>query len=770
MKIILMLLAFLSSDVIASENSPLEIQKAHFLKSDQSSIPNAELERWQPRDLPDYWRLTMPDQGGLGWYRVSFERHHLDKALWAIYIPGISMTGDLYLNGTLVGTGGSLQPPYSRNWFRPQLFPFPATLLLPGENNIHIRIAGYPNGDAGLYGMTIGHYNDLKPIYETQWWVKILSTYILTILMLAVGFAVLIPVSLLRANYEQLWFAAASFAAAIFSTNYWVYDIPFERNTWESIIQFSVGFYGYALFMFLSSTIDVRWPRFQYVCFGYLLIGISLSCLPTAQITQAYHYWHSGALMLGIWISLLMALHFKRFRNYNVLGMLLGLGIAVGLAAFDWLAIQSEHPISLFQFGPTAIVMIAAWLWLNQLVQALKKHEHINLHLHELVEQKSEALTLSLHEAESANRSKTRFFAAANHDLRQPLHAIALFVAAIEPYIEKSQGLPLLNQIRGGMANLNMMFDQLLDMSRFESGVIEAKFQHVPLEPILNKLYQEYFIQCKTKKLSLRLHNRDVWIHSDPVLLERVIRNLLSNAVHYTDKGGVLMGCRLRENIVRIEIWDSGQGIAKEHLTAIFEAFHQLYIPGRDRGKGVGLGLAIAQQVSELLNLELKVRSIVGKGSVFSLEVPTGRNEISKEEAPVDTTTMQNIESGVALHDKRIWIVDDDKMVLEGMEFLLESWGCQSSCFNSKQAFQEALSIKKVFPELLITDLHLEGGQSGADVIRLLRESHQSIPAILMTADKSARLPGGLDGNETPIFHKPVDTTALHQKLIEMLV
>ena len=251
--------------------------------------------------------------------------------------------------------------------------------------------------------------------------------------------------------------------------------------------------------------------------------------------------------------------------------------------------------------------------------------------------------------AEEASRSKSRFFAAANHDLRQPLHSLGLFATTLRNGSEGRAGIKLVDQILLCTESLEQLFDNLLDISRLDAGQVEVKREAVPVNAVLDRLRSSFLVPAQEKGLTLRLRRTDAVIHTDSTLLFRMLSNLVSNSLRYTQEGGVLVGCRKRGRKLVFEVWDTGMGIPAEQHERIFEEFYQLNNPERDRKRGLGLGLATVRRLSVLLDHPLTLTSVPGKGSRFSIEVPLNRAKGGR----LNCTTISVTRRGSALPTRR---------------------------------------------------------------------------------------------------------------------
>ena len=280
------------------------------------------------------------------------------------------------------------------------------------------------------------------------------------------------------------------------------------------------------------------------------------------------------------------------------------------------------------------------------------------------------ALEAAKSEAERANVGKSRFLAAASHDLRQPLQTISLLQGMLDKRVHDEATRRLVHRLDETVRTMSSLLDKLLDINQLEAGIVRPAIVDFPINRLLEEMRTEFTYHTETNGLGWRVVPSRLTVRSDPRLLEQIIRNLLSNAVKYTTGGRLLLGCRRRGDMLRIEVWDTGAGIPELELQAIFEEFHQLDNPARERSKGLGLGLAIVQRLSDLLGHKIDVRSRLGTGSVFSIEVPLGRPETAHEPVLDQNKTQAN-----ATTRGTILIVEDDPAVLEMLQLLFDDEG-----------------------------------------------------------------------------------------------
>ena len=340
-------------------------------------------------------------------------------------------------------------------------------------------------------------------------------------------------------------------------------------------------------------------------------------------------------------------------------------------------------------------------------------------------------------EAEIANRAKTQFFTAASHDLRQPLHAMGLFAEALRQRVHEPEVTHLVNSINESVDALEGLFSELLDITRIDSGVIEVHPQHFEVGDILRKLRLHFEPSAFEKGLSLRLRGGGRVVFADPLLVERILRNLVSNAIRYTNDGSVLVGCRRRGDRVLLQVWDTGLGISEAEQARIFDEFYQVPNTPKvspDQRKGLGLGLAIVKRLAGLMGAPLTMRSQPGRGTMFTLELPQGR---APRPAAVLSVPGGKGPVGITLAGRRIVVVEDEPAVRAGLEVLLVGWGAQIDAFESvaaSRAWAERSDPAVIRPDLFIVDYRLEDGLNGVDAIKSLRARFGAgIPAILVT-------------------------------------
>lgn len=382
------------------------------------------------------------------------------------------------------------------------------------------------------------------------------------------------------------------------------------------------------------------------------------------------------------------------------------------------------------------------------------------------VEEATRLLTAQKEEAERANLAKSRFLAAATHDLRQPMHALVLFVAALKERIQYPEVSRIVHSIELSVTAMQGMFNALLDISRLDAGVLQAHARDFHLQALFDRLLLDFTPHAMEKQIRLSIVPTRTIVRTDPVLLERILMNLISNAIRYTSEGGAVVGCRRCKGGVRIEVWDSGAGIPAHRQKEIFQEFIQLNNPERDRNKGLGLGLAIVDRMARLLGSQIEIKSIEGCGSVFSIRVPRGnaKRVVDDTTAPVTMRRRDQLKGTVVV------FVEDEATILEAMEVLLRDWGCQPVIAATAVGALAGLSEARRPPDIIVSDYRLRDRETGIDVIAQIREHYSAdIPGILVSGDTGPDLLREAKDRGLHILHKPTRPAKL-RALIDHLV
>lgn len=390
------------------------------------------------------------------------------------------------------------------------------------------------------------------------------------------------------------------------------------------------------------------------------------------------------------------------------------------------------------------------------------------LQLNEQLEQRVADRTLELRKArdaaEAANHSKDKYLAAASHDLLQPLNAARLLISTL-----RERGLPaseqtLVERAHQALEGAEDLLTDLLDISKLDQQAIKPDIDVYRLDEVLLPLVSEFQSVAEAKGLGFEHFIPAYALRSDFRLLTRILRNFLSNACRYTARGRVLLGARRRGENLRIEVWDTGQGIAADQMQSIFLEFNQLGAQRAAERAGVGLGLAIVDRIASMLGYSVQVRSQIGRGSVFSIDVPLAENPTQRAaEAPAVMAG-----PGDPLPGRRLLVVDNEESILHSMAALLGQWGCDVLTAVDQDAAMAVLEGSP--PEVILADYHLDQGVTGWEVATAIRAHFgRAIPVVMITADRSDQCRRQLQGLDVPVLNKPVKAGKMRSVLSHLL-
>lgn len=502
----------------------------------------------------------------------------------------------------------------------------------------------------------------------------------------------------------------------------------------------------------------------HYSAYNILLIcTLAIGCLWAMAIGKAF----TTNLHNTTQVIVLMGLQFGLFGGaISSLAVFWRVYIALILpSVFMWgLIIFYVDDTRLIILAVAVLVLLffnmffAKHAWLNNLRAISIYLENTNL-----VSQ----LQVKTQQVEKASLARIQFLAAASHDLRQPVQALSLFIEALKDTNLDSQQAQILNYANSASQSSSEMLNSILDYAHLESGQMTPHFAPTNLNDIMQSLVNEFSIQAHNKQLSLRFRPTNIWVMTDPTMLALILRNLISNAIRYTQKGGILIGVRklstqspsILLNYCRISVWDTGSGMTAGELERVFDSFYQLE-RNNTTNQGLGLGLAIVKGMTKLLKADLSVESKLNQGSQFSLVLPIcgeSNNAMSFEHTETDY-----------LAGKTILVVDDDNMVLKSMQLLLEMWGCQTIVV---QTLEDAVTAFKTHqPDIVITDFRLAGTETGEDVIIAIQNTNKpsilvSKSFIILTANTSPELFITTRAVNPIILHKPIDPMTLRHNL-----
>ena len=378
--------------------------------------------------------------------------------------------------------------------------------------------------------------------------------------------------------------------------------------------------------------------------------------------------------------------------------------------------------------------------------------------------EQGEGLQTAKLDAERANKAKSVFLASASHDLRQPLNAMQMYIAALQSKVKDKEILRIIEDINSVSISTARLLNALLDVSELEVGAIKPRKEVFSVNNILISIFQSFLPLAKDKELDFRVVPSSLYVESDPALLERILGNFMSNAIRYTDKGSVLIGCRKRGDKVSIEVWDTGCGISDDQISLIYEDFYQVENKERDRGKGLGLGLALAKRLADSLKHTIDSKSRLGSGSYFSVNVDLAENkaEINNDEILMNIMNLSGI---------NILLVEDDIDVLKATKQLLESWGCKVKTARNKDEVMNLIDEDPYTnPDIILADNRLPGDASGIDITYLIQEKLQtSIPCVIMTGDVERSHVQSIIDQGFPVLLKPIQPAKFRAMLSHLI-
>lgn len=369
-------------------------------------------------------------------------------------------------------------------------------------------------------------------------------------------------------------------------------------------------------------------------------------------------------------------------------------------------------------------------------------------------------------DAEAANLGKTRFLAAASHDLLQPLNAARLFISALTQQQHNDETRQLVDNLDGSLKAAEGLITTILDISKLDAGALEPNFSHFCIDGMFDNLSAEFTALAEEKNLEFHFVKCCQVVHSDQQLLRRVLQNFLSNAIRYTQQGKILLGCRRQGNNLRIEVWDTGVGIPEDKLGEVFEEFRRIDNPKHSQVDGLGLGLAITERIARMLKHSLNVRSWPGRGTVFSVNVPLGDKEKAVKQRPEKRGWIRS----KGLEGIKVLVVDNEPKILEGMSALLQGWSCSTLTAISATEAKDLIIEQEFVPDIILADYHLDETRTGIMALQELGKLwHHPIPAVIITADRTDAVKEEIAGVDAELLHKPIKPAALRAMINKLI-
>ena len=755
--------------------------EADFAMTETGAPPDAH-SGWIQQKLPDDWRATHPGASGYGWYRFSLELAEKPQELHAIYVPRLGVEAVVFVNGERVGDTGPPSETQRRTWKRPQLFTVAPTLLHAGVNRIDMRVRGDPAADGrneawnGLGPVSVGLDRDLRPLYQSRMTWQVIAPVALAG---AIGLTGLFFVVYWTRRRTEALYGLFGGAALLWSGRT-IADLVFHRALpqphWDIWLTAAYALYATMLASFALRFAGTPWLRIERPFWGLAVLGPLILYTTTWAghgATGARSLLLAVILFVGAAATAVVTAAWRQ-RSLGISLMALTGVVSLAFGVHDWIAaIRPEmfDRIRLVPYSAILFITIAGWLLLNRFAQSTEALERLNVELDRRVEEKSAQLQANLRElerakgeAESANQAKSRFLAAASHDLRQPLHAIGLFGAALDLRIRAPEVRGLVAKLNASIAALEDLVNELLDVSKLDAGADKPEVRDFAVQNLLERIAIDYAPLAAEKGLRLRVRGSMDVGRSDPGLLERLVRNLVSNAVRYTDRGGILVACRRRGDRLWIQVWDTGIGISSEERERIFEEFYQVGNVERDRSKGIGLGLAIVRRIADLLGERLEVQSRPGRGSMFAVSLARGGSAAPIGDLPVTHAPAPPRDRSL------VAVIDDDVVVRDAMVTLLAERGLDVLVAASLEEARRALADRRRAPDLLIADMRLAAGATGVDAVRALRARYGAdLPALLVTGETTRDRVAEAVASGIPILQKPVAPARLIDEIDQLI-
>jgi signal transduction histidine kinase len=723
-------------------------------------------------------RVPLPDRADVEPGKSFVERRYrvpIEPAQ-SLYLSAVFGHPRIALNGeVLLDSITDPLAPEPRSSKRQRLLSLPPCLMQRAGNVVEITLRS--NRHVGLSRIMLGGYDTLHDMRnEKTLWMSS-APAAASAMMAFLGLSVLLIWARRRGETIYLYFGVASMAWSLhtawsISTRSWL-PAPHQGVWWTSL-------YAFVVVMLVIFSLRFAGYRIRRIEHGLLwAVGVAPALLYLGAVFGAAERVDT-ALRLGMVLTAcagLAAVTVVAVRERNIGSVLLVVAAiaAVGLGARDWWVFNVGDELLPVQWAPFAglpFVVLVTWFLIDRFVLTNESLEQFNRELEQRVQAKNAELVTALDHmreardgAESANRSKTGFLAAASHDLRQPIHALGLYMGSLRHRPLEAGASEIVERMEGSVAALESLLNALLDISRIDAGVLVPQTRPFDLGALLHRLADGFSREAADKSLrfSVRIGGAaPACALADPMLVERVLRNLIANAVKYTASGGVLVTCRPRgargpAPQWRVEVWDTGPGIAPAEQERVFEEFYQAGNPERDRHGGLGLGLSIVRRLARLMHLPLVLHSRPGRGSRFALDLPAYTQALQGVEAPDENESVPTMV---------IAVIDDDAEVRDAMRSLLQSWQCDVLDGADADEVMRAAGARHLVPRAVVADLQLLGGRDGVTEVARLRQAFGAdLPALLVSGDSAPDRVRLMQHSGLPWLAKPVSPARLRSWL-----
>jgi len=492
----------------------------------------------------------------------------------------------------------------------------------------------------------------------------------------------------------------------------------------------------------------LRWKRLA--AFGYGGTGFAWGLLGCCAI-----HFAPGVYIFTLWVGFLIALFGVLqaqstgalpivFRSYFLSATIPLLAVSlIEPSPYYWLRLAAEICII------TICLLAGRSGNANAAASVAMRFENIEL-LQRLTEQKEELAR--------ANSAKTRFLAAASHDLRQPMQAMVLLVESLQERVHEPVTTRIVDNIRSSVVGMSALLNEILDISKFDAGTVKPQRSSFQVSDVLDRVRSSFTESAQREGLVLRIRPCAAVVETDPILLNRIVANFVDNALRYTARGGaVLVGCRRRANGLLIEVWDNGMGIESAQLGEIFREFYQVENPQRDRDQGLGLGLAIVERTAKLLDHPITVRSRPDRGSVFSILVPHGD--------PAQVRAAERARAAEMLTGCCVLVIEDEREIRAAMSVLLEGWGCHVVAAGSAEEAETLLAHGGAVPDAILADYRLGGAETGVQLLLRLSVRYPNAAPVLISGDIGPEVLKEAEMSRIPMLHKPLRPARLRAML-----
>jgi signal transduction histidine kinase/CheY-like chemotaxis protein len=717
-----------------------------------------------PREvaLPHTWARDGVGNGGRGRYRIRFRLDAAPDAPWGLQAARLSSRHEVRLNGHWVH-GETLQRPADRRGVPvPTWIDLAPGMLRAGENLLEVEVAF--DYRAGQSSLRLGPESALWPAHVRD---QVLhQTVPRSLNLFGAGLALFIVSIWWRRRSERTLGLFAGLMALLSVRNVAYSGTGTLGHTAATDMFFYLANVASALLLagFALAWSGREWRPFRRIMAvgGVLLAAAAVVSLPFDGVQRLRIVTYPLLLASLVPSLVLMVLGIGREAGATRVALLVGVVLLCLAPVHDYFHIRGLTPVTDVYWMPFVVpvtLVVFAWTLLDRFVAALGAVEEQAAELERRV-------ALRTRELAEANAAKTRFLAGASHDLRQPVVSVSLLTGLLREQPLGAAARLLADRIADSVAALNALLKGLLDLSRFDAGAVTPRRGVVALRPLLDTALADERELARRKGLALRVRAGDLRVSTDPLLAEQIVRNLVGNAVRYTDRGGVLVAARLRRpDRVLLQVWDTGRGIPEAARGSVFDEFVQLERPAGEAPGGLGLGLALVRRATNLLGLPLRLRSRVGRGSCFEVELPLAGPEAPPAAAPVGPPPEPIV---APLAGRRIWVVDDEPDVREALRLRLEAWGADVQAFDGLATLGAALQSSSPAPDQLLTDQHLRDG-TGLQAAARVRERWPGLPVLVVTGDTAPGDVALLLRSGVPTLHKPFAADALLVALRELV-